>query len=30
MIVFAVIALTVIPVAIAQRLTRDSGILRRQ
>jgi putative spermidine/putrescine transport system permease protein len=29
-IVFAVIALTVIPVAIAQRLTRDSGVLRRQ
>jgi putative spermidine/putrescine transport system permease protein len=29
-IVFAIIALTVIPVAIAQRLTRDSGVLRRQ
>jgi putative spermidine/putrescine transport system permease protein len=29
-IVFAVIALTVIPVAVAQRLTRDSGVLRRQ
>jgi putative spermidine/putrescine transport system permease protein len=29
-IVFAVIAMTVIPVAIAQRLTRDSGVLRRQ
>ncbi|HWB21808.1 MAG TPA: ABC transporter permease [Gaiellaceae bacterium] len=29
-IVFAVIALTVIPVAIAQRLTRDSGVLRRR
>jgi putative spermidine/putrescine transport system permease protein len=29
-IVFAVIAMTVIPVAIAQRLTRDSGVLRRR
>ena len=29
-IVFAVIALTVIPVVIAQRLTRDSGVLRRR
>ena len=29
-IVFAVIVLTVIPVAVAQRLTRESGILRRE
>jgi len=28
-IVFAVIVLTIIPVAVAQRLTRDTGILRR-
>ena len=29
-IVFAVIVLTIVPVAIAQRLTRESGILRRR
>ena len=29
-VVFAIILATVIPVAIAQRLTQDSGILRRR
>ena len=29
-VVFAIIIATVIPVAIAQRLTQDSGILRRR
>jgi hypothetical protein len=29
-VVFVIIAATVVPVTIAQRLTRDTGILRRR